>query len=95
MILVLPFLVDNDVVDLTMDIFYDALISKKQFPKTSLPDLSLVEEKVMKCINEGDDVIILTISSGISGLETKADNELIIKFLISLLIIFRLSNFNE
>ena len=56
-----------DGIDLTMDIFYDALISKKQFPKTSLPDSSLVEEKVMKCINEGDDVIILTISSGISG----------------------------
>ena len=56
-----------DGIDLTMDIFYDELINKKQFPKTSLPDLSLVEEKVMKCVNEGNDVIILTISSGISG----------------------------
>lgn len=56
-----------DGVDLSMDIFYDALINKKEFPKTSLPNLADVEEKVNKCVSDGDDVIILTISSGISG----------------------------
>ena len=56
-----------DGVDLSMDIFYDELINNKQFPKTSLPSLDLTEKEVMKCVEAGDDVIILTISSGISG----------------------------
>ena len=56
-----------DGVDLPLDVFYDALIKEKQFPKTSLPNLKEVEDKVLKCVNEGDDVIVLTISSGISG----------------------------
>ena len=56
-----------DGVDLSMDVFYDELINNKQFPKTSLPSLEIVEQEVLKCVNNGDDVIILTISSGISG----------------------------
>lgn len=56
-----------DGIDLSMDVFYDALINKKQFPKTSLPNLVEVENKVNKCVNDGDYVIVLTISSGISG----------------------------
>lgn len=50
-----------------MDLFYDELINNNQFPKTSLPSLTLVEDAVMKCVDDGDDVIILTISLGISG----------------------------
>ncbi len=56
-----------DGVDLSMDCFYDALINKKIFPKTSLPSLEETKERVLKCINEGNEVIIITISSGISG----------------------------
>ncbi len=56
-----------DGVDLSMDVFYDELINKKQFPKTSLPSLEDTKNRVLKCVNEGDDVIVLTISSGISG----------------------------
>jgi DegV family protein with EDD domain len=56
-----------DGVDLSMDVFYDELINNNQFPKTSLPALKEVEENVMKYVALGDDVIILTISSGISG----------------------------
>ncbi len=56
-----------DGIDLSMDIFYDALINKDLFPKTSLPSLSEAEEKVKTCVENGDEVIILTISSGISG----------------------------
>lgn len=70
-ILPLKILLDNkeylDGVDLTMDIFYDALINKKQFPKTSLPSLEDTEREVLKQVNDGHDVLILTISSGISG----------------------------
>ncbi len=56
-----------DGVDLSMDYFYNALINEKQFPKTSLPSLEETKKKVDKYIDNGDEVIILTISSGISG----------------------------
>lgn len=56
-----------DGVDLSMDVFYDELINKKQFPKTSLPSLEETRNRVLNCVKEGHDVIILTISSGISG----------------------------
>ena len=69
-----------DGVDLPMSEFYDALINKKIFPKTSLPSLGDAEDAVTKHTNAGDDVVIITISSGISGtfnaLKTLfADNE--------------------
>ena len=53
--------------DLSMDVFYKALIDDKIFPKTSLPCLEDAEKRVNKCLQEGFDVLILTISSGISG----------------------------
>ena len=56
-----------DGVDLSIDEFYDALINKNLFPKTSLPSLADAEDRVSECTQNGDDVIILTISSGISG----------------------------
>ena len=56
-----------DGVDLSIDEFYDALINKNLFPKTSLPSLADAEDRVSECTQKGDDVIILTISSGISG----------------------------
>ena len=53
--------------NLSMEDFYKFLIDEKGFPKTSLPDLVEVEERVKKCLDQGDEVIILTISSKISG----------------------------
>ena len=53
--------------DLSMDVFYDALIKDKLFPKTSLPSLDEAEQRVNESIKKGFDVVILTISSGISG----------------------------
>lgn len=57
----------EDGVDLTFDIFYDALINKNIFPKTSLPNLLKLEEQVKKYLEMGDEVLILTISSEISS----------------------------
>ena len=57
----------QDDIDLDIDQFYDILINQKQFPKTSLPYLDVLEEKVNKYTTEGDEVIIITISSKISG----------------------------
>ena len=56
-----------DDIDLDIDTFYDLLINKKLFPKTSLPPLDELDEKINIYTRNGDDVIILTISSGISG----------------------------
>ena len=57
----------EDGVNLDMDTFYKYLIDEKGFPKTSLPDLVEVEKRVNEFVEKGDDVIILTISSQISG----------------------------
>ena len=57
----------DDGVDLTVDQFYEELFKKNEFPKTSLPNLAKIEEMVTNYTNQGDDVIILPISSKISG----------------------------
>ena len=56
-----------DGIDLPMDKFYDALINGKLFPKTSLPSLGEAEDLIKGYTSAGDDVLIITISSGISG----------------------------
>ncbi len=70
-ILPLRILIDNkeylDGIDLDFENFYDLLINKNQFPKTSLPPLDEAEQKVKEYTSNGDEVIIITISSGISG----------------------------
>jgi len=57
----------EDGVDLTIDEFYTLLIEKKLFPKTSLPYLVEFETTVNNLTKNGDNVIIISISSGISG----------------------------
>jgi EDD domain protein, DegV family len=57
----------SDGIDLSMDFFYSKLIDDGLFPKTSLPSLDETEKKIMQYVEQGDDVIILPISSGISG----------------------------
>lgn len=57
----------QDGVNLPIDVFYDKLINEKMFPKTSLPNLGELEEKVNGYTNAGDKVVILTISAEISG----------------------------
>lgn len=56
-----------DDIDLDIDTFYELLINKKLFPKTSLPPLDEADEKIESYTSLGDDAIIITISSGISG----------------------------
>jgi DegV family protein with EDD domain len=56
-----------DGIDLPVDIFYDALINGKLFPKTSLPSLGHAEDLINEYTESGDNVLIITISSGISG----------------------------
>ena len=57
----------DDGIDLPIDKFYELLNSEKQFPKTSLPQLDQVKKRVQKYTDNGDEVIIVTISSKISG----------------------------
>ncbi|KIR01418.1 degV family protein [Lachnospiraceae bacterium TWA4] len=56
-----------DGVDLDIDDFYRQLIETKEFPKTSLPSLTNTQELVDRYISQGDRVLIITISSEISG----------------------------
>ena len=56
-----------DGVNLSTEEFYSRLKDSSQFPKTSLPSLGEAQELVDSYINQGDEVLIITISSGISG----------------------------
>lgn len=56
-----------DGVDLPLDVFYSAIIEKKIVPKTSLPSLDDAERRVNAYTGIGYDVLILTMSSGVSG----------------------------
>ena len=53
--------------NLDIDYFYKCLIEKKIWPKTSLPNLAVIEDMVDKYVDAGDEVIIITISQKISG----------------------------
>lgn len=57
----------QDGLDETIDDFYNELIGKNLFPRTSLPQLDVLKDKVDGYVAQGDDVIIITISSKISG----------------------------
>ena len=56
-----------DGVDLSVDEFYNRLINLNEFPKTSLPSLEDAQKLVESYTEQGDEVLIITISSGISG----------------------------
>ena len=57
----------DDGVDLTIDKFYKLISEEKEFPKTSLPQLDTLEKRVNAYTDNGDEVVIITISSKISG----------------------------
>ncbi|MCR5736137.1 MAG: DegV family protein [Eubacterium sp.] len=56
-----------DGVNLSLDDFYKIFIGKNIFPKTSLPSLETAQNMIRKMIEMGDEVIVLPISSKISG----------------------------
>lgn len=57
----------DDGVNLSMEYFYHSLMVEKCFPVTSLPSLGETEKRVSEFVAKGDEVLILTISSAISG----------------------------
>lgn len=57
----------DDGIDLPIDKFYKLIETEKEFPKTSLPQLDALEKRVTEYTNNGDEVVIITISSKISG----------------------------
>lgn len=56
-----------DGVNLSTEEFYRRLKDSSQFPKTSLPSLEETQKLVDGYTAQGDEVLIITISSGISG----------------------------
>lgn len=57
----------DDGIDLPIDKFYKLISEEKEFPKTSLPQLDTLEKRVKAYTDNGDEVVIITISSKISG----------------------------
>ncbi len=56
-----------DGVDMDINAFYEELMKLEDFPKTALPSLTDAEELVENYTTAGDEVLIITISSQISG----------------------------
>ncbi len=57
----------------TFDKFFDDFTKTKIFPKTSQPSLEHFTEEINKAIDNGDEVIIFTISSTVSGTYSAAN----------------------
>lgn len=57
----------EDDIDLDIDGFYDIFIGQDLFPKTSLPNLDKAKQMVEQYTDKGDEVILISISSKISG----------------------------
>ncbi len=57
----------KDGVDLDIDAFYEELMKKEEFPQTALPSLEDTQALVEGYTGRGDEVLIITISSEISG----------------------------
>ena len=53
--------------DIDVDTFYNKLTNEKVFPHTSQPSPESYEKLYLKAKEEGRDVLVLTISSGLSG----------------------------
>ncbi len=54
-------------IDISVEEFYDKLVASKVFPKTSQPSPEAFEKYYLQAKEEGRDVLVLTISSGLSG----------------------------
>ncbi len=57
----------KDGIDLSVDEFYSLLESEKEFPKTSQPSPQDYVDIFEEAKEKGDEVVVLTISSGLSG----------------------------
>ncbi|TMW72368.1 DegV family protein [Alteribacter natronophilus] len=53
--------------DITTEQFYEEMKTKETLPKTSQPSVGLFEETYSKLAEEHDEIIVVTLSSGISG----------------------------
>lgn len=53
--------------NLSTEEFFARLTDEKVVPKTSLPSLDDAQQRISRCLEEGYDVLVLTLSSGISG----------------------------
>ncbi|WP_088032440.1 DegV family protein [Evansella clarkii] len=53
--------------DITTEQFYAEMKTKEQLPKTSQPAIGLFEEKYKELAKDHDEIIVITLSSGISG----------------------------
>ena len=66
-IIMLPMVITIDGVDLTPTEFYEKLIESLALPKTSQINPFRFEEEFEKHVEHGDEIIVITISSKLSG----------------------------
>ena len=59
--------IDYEDGNLDIDDFYKVLMATKEFPKTSLPNLLNIEDRIREELNKGNEVLVITLSSKISG----------------------------
>jgi len=71
---IIPFYVSFDaqkyykeLVELSLDVFYDKIINEKVFPKTSLPSITDYSDAFEEALKEGKDVLCFTITDTLSG----------------------------
>lgn len=57
----------KDCVTITPNEFYKAINKSKKFPRTSQPSPDAFYDKIKEAVDAGDDVLIITISSALSG----------------------------
>lgn len=59
--------IDYEDGNLDIDSFYKVLLATKEFPKTSLPNLLNIEDRIREELDKGNEVLVITLSSKISG----------------------------
>ena len=57
----------RDGIDITPDTFYDKLKANKELARTSQVNVGEFQELFKAAVDEGDEVLVITISSGLSG----------------------------
>ncbi|MBQ8357790.1 MAG: DegV family protein [Clostridia bacterium] len=57
----------RDGIDMTPDVFYDKLQANKELASTSQVSVAEFSDLFAKTVNDGDEAVVITISSGLSG----------------------------
>ncbi|HEU4323776.1 MAG TPA: DegV family protein [Roseiflexaceae bacterium] len=57
----------RDTVDITRDRFYQRLVESRELPRTAAPPVGLFEEVFRSCVEQGHEVVSLSVAAGLSS----------------------------